>query len=475
MKGLLLFLVCLPASAADQDPLLHAAQYCEVEELKKMFDSGEAQPNPIGWDYPLIQRIAEGYFCPDPTRHEAAVALALERGLSLKARDGYARTPLTHVVMEPSKTAMVEFLIAHGADVNSRDSSKNTPIFHAVLHGAINNIRVLLLHGADVKAVNMWNETPLDWAKKNNQEEIADMLTAALAGKMPVPAPKSVARKTVLAAPPPATPAAPAAPTAKVAAFPDEKPSFSRPERPDDFALVVGVESYSNELPRADFAERDASAFRAHLVAMGVPERNIKVLLGPKASRSQLEAYLEDWLPRMAKPAGRVFFYFSGHGAPDPKSGEAYLVPVDGDPKFLARTGFPLKRLYSDLAALKAGRVIVALDSCFSGSGGRSVLAAGTRPLVNRTETAVPVGTPLTIFTATAAQETTGTIPEQGHGIFTYHFLKSLREGAAKPGASLTARGLYNSLKPKVQDEAARQNRDQTPGLAGPSVELLGP
>ncbi|MEK7859235.1 MAG: ankyrin repeat domain-containing protein [Elusimicrobiota bacterium] len=472
MLGILLLLACLPAFAAD-DPLLKAAQNCEVEELKKMFDSGEATSNPTGWDYPLIQLIAEGRFCKDQARHEAAVTLALERGLSLKARDRYAKTPLVHLVMEPSKTAMIEFLIAKGADVNSRDSSKNTPIFHAVLHGAVNNVRTLILRGAEVGAVNVWKETPLDWAKKHNQEEIADILTAAMAGKMPSPAPKAVARKAVSLAPQPAPAAAPPA-AMKAATFPDEKPSFRRSERPEDFALVVGVESYSNELPRADFAERDANAVRAHLVALGVPERNIKVLLGSKASRSQLEAYLEDWLPRMARPSGRVFFYFSGHGAPDPKSGEAYLVPVDGDPKFLSRTGFPLKRLYSDLAALKAGRVIVALDSCFSGSGGRSVLAAGTRPLVNQIKTAVPAGTPLTIFTATSAQETTGTLPELGHGIFTYHFLKSLREAAATPKANLTARALYDALKPRVQDEAARQNRDQTPGLTGPSVELLG-
>ena len=237
----------------------------------------------------------------------------------------------------------------------------------------------------------------------------------------------------------------------------------------------MGVESYSNELPRADYAERDAEAVRAHLVALGVPERNVKALTGAKATRGQLEAYLEDWLPRMAKPGGRVYFYFSGHGAPDPKTGEAFLVPVDGDPKFLARTAFPLKRLYSDLAALKAATVIVALDSCFSGSGGRSVLAAGTRPLVNKVEAPVPAGGRLTVFTATSAAETTGTLAERRHGIFTYHFLKGLRDAAGKPGASLTAQGLYEKLKPSVQDEAARQNRDQTPGLAGPGgVDLLG-
>ena len=35
------------------------------------------------------------------------------------------------------------------------------------------------------------------------------------------------------------------------------------------------------------------------------------------------------------------------------------------------------------------------------------------------------------------------------------------------PSGAVTANGLYNYLKPNVQDEASRQNREQTPKLVG--------
>lgn len=65
-----------------------------------------------------------------------------------------------------------------------------------------------------------------------------------------------------------------------------------------------------------------------------------------------------------------------------PKRGEAYIVPCDGDPNYLEVTGYSLKRLYNKLTKLHFAEVCVVLDSSFSGIGGRSVLAKGTRPLV---------------------------------------------------------------------------------------------
>jgi len=264
---------------------------------------------------------------------------------------------------------------------------------------------------------------------------------------------------------------APAETHVQVAVHSDvDKPRYKAPEHPNDFAVVVGVEKYSNDLPQAQFAERDAEAVRQHLVALGYPERNIKFLVGNRASKSQLEAYLQDWLPRNVKEDSRVFFYFSGHGAPDFASHQAYLVPYDGDPNFLNKTAYPLKRLYVDLKALKVKRVIVVLDSCFSGAGGRSVLAEGARPLVMKLDTAVEPDGMLVLFAAASAQEITSTLKEQGHGIFTYYFLKGLGGAAENKSGTVTFKGLYDYLRPKVQDEASRQNRDQTPLLEG-SIE----
>ncbi|NNN06667.1 MAG: hypothetical protein HKL90_12260, partial [Elusimicrobia bacterium] len=70
--------------------------------------------------------------------------------------------------------------------------------------------------------------------------------------------------------------AAPSAP-AKVYRSDADTPSYSAAEDENAFALVVGVEKYQG-LPEARFAVRDAEAVRAHLRALGYPERNILYL-----------------------------------------------------------------------------------------------------------------------------------------------------------------------------------------------------
>ncbi|NLO92122.1 MAG: hypothetical protein GX410_09075, partial [Elusimicrobia bacterium] len=86
-----------------------------------------------------------------------------------------------------------------------------------------------------------------------------------------------------------------------------------------------------------------------------------------------------------------------------------------------------------------------------------------------------PASGHLELFAAASGDQITSTLDDQGHGTFTYYFLKGLTGGAATADGSLTAQGLYDYLKPKVQDAARRQNRDQTPDLQGThgSMELL--
>lgn len=269
---------------------------------------------------------------------------------------------------------------------------------------------------------------------------------------MPAPAAPAVA----------AAPAAPAAPPAKTYRSEVEAPSFNLPEDGSKFALVIGVENYQNA-PAADHAARDARAVKAHLRGLGYPERNIVLLTDQQAGKSSLEKYLDAWLPKNTDEKSTVAFYFSGHGAPNPEDGQAYLMPWDGDPKFLENTGYPVKRLYERLNALKAKKVLVAMDACFSGAGGRSVIAKGTRPLVGKVDEGRSVAGRVAALTASAADETTGAAEEAGHGLFTYHLLRSLN---AKGGRA-TFKQLYDDLTPKVRDAARRDNRDQTPQLIG--------
>jgi len=239
-----------------------------------------------------------------------------------------------------------------------------------------------------------------------------------------------------------------------------DAPSYKSAEDPGKFALVVGVEDYES-LPPADYAERDARAVRDHLLALGYPQRNVIFLTGQQAGKSGIEKYVESWLPRNVDENSQVFVYFSGHGAPDVKSGRAFLMPWDADAKFVDATGYPVKRLYDRLATLKARRVVVALDSCFSGAGGRSVIAQGARPLITQVDAGLPSTDKLVVLAAASGDEITGAADGQAHGLFTYYLLKGLNE----KGGSASAKSLYDFLKPKVEDAARRDNRDQTPRL----------
>ena len=182
-----------------------------------------------------------------------------------------------------------------------------------------------------------------------------------------------------------------------------------------------------------------------------------------------MDKYLDAWLPRNTDERSTVLFYFSGHGAPDAEKGEAYLMPWDADAKYTESTGYPVRRLYAKLNALKARRVLVAMDACFSGAGPRSVMAKGLRPLVSRVDDGGSAAGRVGALTASASDEMTGSDETSGHGLFTYHLLKALNAR----GGKASFKELFDSLSPKVRDAARRENRDQTPQLIGAGRDTL--
>ena len=242
--------------------------------------------------------------------------------------------------------------------------------------------------------------------------------------------------------------------------------------RPQDFALVIGIEKYRS-LPAADYGERDAETVRAYLRGLGVPPEHIVLLAGERATRTDMANYLEDWLPRNATPQSRVYFYFSGHGAPDPSTGSAYLMPWNGDPAFLKSSAYPVKKVYESLQKLRAKEVVVMLDTCFSGAGGRSVIAKGMRPLVTVADSNLPAGSKLSVLTASSGSEITGSLEGQGHGMFTYYLLKGLQGAAdADRDAHVTLQELHTYVRAEVRRAARLQNREQTPQLQAPAPGL---
>jgi uncharacterized caspase-like protein len=251
----------------------------------------------------------------------------------------------------------------------------------------------------------------------------------------------------------------------------DSPPSFSNRKR-NAHAVVIGLEAYRNQLPKADYAERDAKVVAQYLSkSMGFEEENVAILVNDRASKSDLEKYLETWLPNRVEKDDTVFVYYSGHGAPNAKTGEAFLVPYDGDPIFLDNTGYSLNRLYHNLAKLPAKEVVVVLDSCFSGSGGRSVIAKGMRPIVTEVKNPILGKGKTVVLAASTGDQISSTYEQKGHGLFTYFFLKGLQgEGDTDKNGKIEIAELFEYLRPRVERVARRQfNNEQTPQLVGSS------
>jgi len=250
----------------------------------------------------------------------------------------------------------------------------------------------------------------------------------------------------------------------------DEPPLLKVRKNQSAYAIVIGIEDYRQKLPKADFAVSDARLVSEYFTkVMGYPEENIVLLTNDKALQSDLAKYFEKWLHNNVEKDGTVFIYYSGHGAPNPKTGDAFLVPYDGDPTFIAETGYSLKRMYEALGKLPAKEIIVALDSCFSGAGGRSVIAKGARPLVMNIQTGTALPKNMTVLSASSGEQISSTYDEKGHGLFTYFLLKGIKnEDVLNPDGSLRMDDLYDYLKPQVERIARKQyNNEQTPQIMG--------
>jgi len=242
----------------------------------------------------------------------------------------------------------------------------------------------------------------------------------------------------------------------------------------DGYAVVIGIEKY-RDLPQVEFAQRDAQVLREYLIkTMGFPKQNVVTLLNERALRSDLGKYFETWLKNNVNKDSTLFIYYSGHGAPGVEDDKAYLVPWDGDPNYPEKTCYPLDSLYASLNKLPAKQIIVAIDSCFSGVGGRSVVAEGSRPMYISVENPMLASGNIVVLTAATEKQIASFYPEAKHGLFTYFFLRGLRgDGDLDGDGWVELKELFDYLKPEVIGIARRMNREQTPVVL-PSPELLG-
>jgi hypothetical protein len=250
-------------------------------------------------------------------------------------------------------------------------------------------------------------------------------------------------------------------------------------QKPDAVAVVIGNRNYSNkDIPIAEFAHNDAEAIKRYLIeTLGYREGNI--LFKTDVTKTQMDMLFgiesdhRGILDSYIKPGtSDVFIYYSGHGAPNLITKEAYFVPTDANPAMMALTGYSLNTFYKNLSLLEAKNITVVIDSCFSGGTdiGKTLIRSANPALI---KLSMPVVTKnnITVITSSDNDQVSSWYPEKRHSMFTYFFLKAVTgEADTDKNKKVTIQEIFNYVSDKAEGvpywaKRLHVGRIQTPTL----------
>jgi Caspase domain len=260
-------------------------------------------------------------------------------------------------------------------------------------------------------------------------------------------------------------------------------PAAPPPVTRERWAVVIGAGQYeSTEIPQLRYSVPDAEAIAEILIASaGFKKEHVLVLTDktPKPpTLRNIKWALGTFLARSAGKEDTVLIFFAGHGAPevDPRGIEGdglakYLVPTDADPDDLFSTALPMDDLQTIFSRIESERVVVFLDTCYSGAAGGRTFASKKRRgsdvddlfLERLTRSKGRV-----IITASRPTEVSLELPELGHGVFTYYLAQGLK-GAADLNRDgiVSLQELYEYLEQQVSRKARAVGGNQHPVMKG--------
>lgn len=226
------------------------------------------------------------------------------------------------------------------------------------------------------------------------------------------------------------------------------------------FAIVIANETYNKEA-NVPYAVNDGNIFKEYCRnCLGIPEKNIHLITNATLNDIRHEVKWIQDVAEVYKGDAKIIFYYAGHGIPDEKSKNAYLLPTDGYGSDVA-TGYSLENLYKTFGSLPSKSITVFLDACFCGAKRDGNMLASARGVAIKVKQTIPVGN-MVVFTAAQGDETAYPYKEEEHGLFTYYLLKKLQE--TKGNATL------GELSDYIKEQVERQSIVTNGKLQSPSI-----
>ncbi|HZD31351.1 MAG TPA: caspase family protein, partial [Candidatus Angelobacter sp.] len=228
----------------------------------------------------------------------------------------------------------------------------------------------------------------------------------------------------------------------------------------EKWALVVGIGKFRDPgIPTLHYTAADAASFAQTLTNTNIgrfKSSNVAVLTDLQATTRNIREKL-NWLARSAQPDDLVVIYIATHGSSRDfdTAGVNYIITADTEisPKSssdrdqtsdtdkyvdhdaLFATALPMVDVANTVASrVRATRVAVFLDTCFSGaaagSGGTKAVSAAMnfKPVSSATLDRMSAGAGRAILAASQADQESLESSALGHGFFTYFVLQGLQQ-----------------------------------------------
>lgn len=227
------------------------------------------------------------------------------------------------------------------------------------------------------------------------------------------------------------------------------------------FALIIANEEYEMAA-NVDNATNDGLAFKEYCIkTLGIPDNNVKY--SSNLSYGKMKKAFSDMIELAGSLKGKasLIIYYAGHGIPDNKTKDAFIMPIDADGTD-TDICISLDELYKKINSQDLKQCVIFLDACFSGAqrDGEMIIAArGIKLIPNKS---IPIGKTI-VFSATSGDQAAFSHKEEKHGLFTFYLLSKLQEtkGNVKLGE------LAEYLTEKVGLESRRvNNMPQTPTIS---------
>jgi hypothetical protein len=250
------------------------------------------------------------------------------------------------------------------------------------------------------------------------------------------------------------------------------------------WVVAIGVSKYQDStIQRLGYADADAQAVAGYFRdTFGLPDSQVFLRINEQATLRDVKSILGTQLVAKANdPKDTVILYFAGHGMKervpgslDPDGLSKYFLPYDASRSDLYSSALEMDEVTNILRRLVPERVVVILDSCFSGAaGGRSPFdpkAQGERALISGEflDRMAHIGKGRVVITASGPDESAQESPDLGHGVFTHYLIEGLRGAADSNGdGDIDVHEIYGYLSQKV---AKATDGHQNPKLKEPDL-----